>query len=1322
MATLLLSAAGAAAGGAIGGTFLGISAATLGQTLGSVIGSQIDNLLFSPNTTQKVEGQRLSDSRITSSTEGSPIWRGYGRFVTAGNMIWATRLLEEIVVDKQKQGGKGGPSQTVESAQYNYYANFAVGLCEGRIQDIGRIWFDGKLADLTDVTYRVKKGGKNQNPDSLIETKEGTGNAPAYRDLAYIVFENLPINKYGNRIPQVRVEVTRPIERTDEGGVGNLVKGVDLIPGTTEFGYDPEPIDQVIYGGELNQEITERRRENNHGNDADKTDWDEALDQLEFNLPNCGVITLVVTWFGTDLRIGNCQILPKVENHEKVTDPHSWVVAGLEREDALIVSEFNNVPAFGGTPNDASVIRAIQDLKARGFEVMFYPFIIMDIPADNTLPDPYSNNAGTTGQSVYPWRGRITCSPAAGFTGSVDKTATAGTQVSNFVGTAAASDFSTSGTTVSYTGPDEWTFRRFILHYAHLCDLAGGVDQFCIGTEMVGPTTVRSNASTYPFVDALVTLAADVSGIMGSGTEVGYAADWSEYHSHRPTDGTGDVYFNMDPLWSSAHIDFIGIDNYLPLSDWRDGDDHLDFAAGNKSIYDTEYLKSNVEGGEYYDWFYASDTDRGTQTRTNITDGAHSKPWVFRQKDIKSWWQENHVNRPGGTESGGNTSWTPESKPIYFTEYGCPAVDKGPNQPNVFVDPKSSESFFPHFSSGARDDDIQRQYIRAMVEYWEDNSNNPASSVYSGRMIDKDKLIYWSYDARPWPTFPTDGDSWADQPNWEFGHWINGRIDAVYVPDLLAKLAEEYDLPMSTDFARAYGSCDGFVLQQPISFRDAVEPLASLFMFDVIESGAELKAQHHREVQSVATLTLDNLLDQGENESIIVTRRQESELPAKVSVRFIDIFAGYEPATVSQLREVVNAESESTIDTPVVIDHNRAQQLTDRLLYSAWARNEMSEMSAMPRFLFLEPGDVVTLDADGFSSDVRLQSVTDGEGRALEAQSFDLGIFAGASGGSRTTLSPPESVVSAALIAFMDLPLLTDADNGHQPYVASYVNPWPTVNVFKSVTNSNYGLDTALTGPASLGETTSAFEAGPTGRWDYANTLGVTMYDTTPLESLDESAVLNGENAMAIENSQGEWEIFQFVNKTLTGSRSYTLSKLLRGQNGTEDNIEASIPAGARVVFLNTALKQLGLSIADIGRSYFFKYGPGNKDIGDDTYLTTQKSFTARGLKPYSPVHIRGASSGSDIVISWVRRTRIGGDVWDNGDVALSESTEKYEVDVLNGSDVVVRTLTVTSATQVTYTAAQMASDGIVTPFDVIVYQIGETVGRGIGRRATING
>ena len=1319
MAGLLLAGLGSWIGAGFGGTILGLSGAAIGQAIGVVVGNAIDQYLFTPTLSTSQEGPRLETANVMTSVEGVNILRGYGRFKVAGNVIWASRLREEVVKETTKSGGKGGVKSKSTTTAYNYYANFAVGLCEGEIMNVHRVWADGKLLDLSEYTYRIYRGTKTQMPDSLMETKEGTGNVPGYRGLAYIIFEDMLINDFGNRIPQLAFEITKPITRSDNNAVSNLVTGVDLIPGTTEFGYDPTVVEQVIYDG---NDIVERRIENCHLGDG-KSDWEHALDQMAVNLPNCNIVTFVVTWFGDDLRIGSCTIRPKVENNTKRTDPISWRVAGLDRDDALIISTFDGHSAFGGTPNDLSVYRAIIDLKARGYEVMLYPFIIMDVPPSNTLPNPYSDNAATLGQAAYPWRGRLTCSPASGFVGSVQDMATAATQINSFLGTATAANFSGSGGAVTYSGVAEWSFRRFVLHMAELCRQAGGVDYFCIGTEMVGATSIRSDTpNTYPFVSGLISLAAQVAALIPS-AKLGYAADWSEYHSQKPT--ALELCFNLDPLWADANIDFIGIDNYLPLSDWRDSTTHLDYLDGWSSIYDLDYLKANVEGGEFFDWYYASSTDRLNQVRTPITDGAYGKHWVYRQKDIKSWWNNLHYNRTsGGTESGSSTAWVPQSKPIIFTEYGCPAINKGPNQPNVFFDPKSSESFVPYFSSGGRDDEVQRQYIRAMVEYWSDNTNNPASGVYSGRMVDKDRMNYWSYDARPWPTFPTDGNTWADQPNWQYGHWISGRIDAVYAPDLLNQLAEDYNVTADYDFSRAYGSCDGFVLSTKTSFRSTVEPLASLFMFDIIESGAMIKAVSQQEARSVVTVTLDDIAEAADNaEPVTLTRSQASELPVGMTIRFIDIFNDYEIAAVSQFREVVAAESEPSSDTPIVLDYSRAQQMVDRLLYSAWAKRTTGEFGLLPEFLYLESGDVVTVEAQGFTKPLRIESLTDGTYRQITAKSFDLGIFQPGGGPIRTQKSRPDATASSATTVFLDLPLLSSTVIPHQPYIASYVNPWPGVSVYRSITNSNFVLDTQLGAPTIIGEVTAPFNAGPTDIWDLSNELKVKIY-SGELETLDELNVLNGANAIAVQNSVGGWEIVQFVNASLTGTRTYTLTKLLRGQLGTEDGIEATIGIGARIVLLESPIQQLNISLSDLSREYYLRYGPADRDLGDSTYRTTTQTFVGRGLKPYSPVHIKGLDAGAgNIIISWVRRTRVNGDSWDYvDDVPLNEAFEKYEVDILNGGGLVVRTLAVTSSPQVTYTAAQQSSDGITAPFDVIVYQLSDQVGRGIGRRATING
>ncbi|RMH22088.1 MAG: hypothetical protein D6698_01865, partial [Gammaproteobacteria bacterium] len=399
------------------------------------------------------------------------------------------------------------------------------------------------------------------------------------------------------------------------------------------------------------------------------------------------------------------------------------------------------------------------------------------------------------------------------------------------------------------------------------------------------------------------------------------------------------------------------------------------------------------------------------------------------------------------------------------------------------------------------------------------------------------------------------------------------------------------------------------------------------------------------------------------------------------------------------------------------------QQLVDRLLYSAWAKRTTAEFGVLPEFVYLEAGDVITINAMGFTRDMRLETVADGAFRRLTARSFDAGIFEGGGGEGRTQPINIQPVASSVIFAIMDLPTLRSTDTPFQPYAAAYINPWPEVNIYKSITTSNYGLDTTLIAPAVIGETTDPFNSGVTDVWDNANELKVQIYSGS-LSTLTEESVLNNGNALAIENSSGGWEILQFVNATATGTDTYTLTKLLRGQLGTEDNMEDALPAGARVVLIDTTLQQVQLGLNDVGREYYYKYGPADKDIGDSTYITIQKTMNGRGLRPFSPVHIRAVDNGGDWDITWIRRDRLGADGWDYvTDIPMSEATESYEVDIMAGvgSSTVVRTLSVTGSTTVTYTAAQQSADGVTGPTDVIVYQMSDQVGRGTGRRTTID-
>ena len=1317
MASLVLGIAGEAVGNALLGSGISIFGATLsgaaiGGAIGAFAGSEIDAAL-APGTNVKRQGPRLSDINIQSSTEGAPIPRVFGRMRVAGQLIWATHFKEISSTTKTSTGGKGGGSSVTET-DYAYSISFAVGLCAGKVAGIGRVWAGGNLIDLSPYTTRFYPGDETQTQDPLIQEIEGEGNTPAYRGLSYIVFEDMPLAAFGNRIPQLQFEIIRPISDTDPGALENVLPGVALIPGAGEFVYATDVVTEDNGAGATVPE--------NAHSAAGVADITASLDQLQSLAPNVSAASLVVGWFGSDLRCADCTLKPGVENATKQTYPETWSVNGVARADAHVVSTIDGRPAYGGTPSDESVVQAIADLKARGLRVLFCPFLFMDVPAGNTLTDPYS---GDTGQPAYPWRGRITCNPAPGISGSPDKTSAAATQVNAFFGNGEISDFTVSGTDVSWTGGNDWGYRRMVLHYAHLCAAAGGVDSFLIGSELRGLTRVRDGATSYPAVAALKTLAADVRAVLGSGTKIGYAADWSEYNNHQTADTSGAMLFNLDPLWSDANIDFIGIDNYMPLSDWRDGTQHLDYDAinGPTDIHDTAYLARNIQGGEDYDWYYAGDADRVAQTRTPITDGL-GKPWVFRAKDLWNWWSNPHYDRADGSESAIATAWVPQSKPIIFTELGCPAVDKGSNQPNVFVDPKSSESFLPYCSNGARDDLIQRRFLEAHLNFWNDDANNPASTVYSGRMVDTANTRVWCWDARPFPAFPARSDVWGDAGNYTLGHWLNGRLGAVQLADLVAALCRDANFT-AYDVSNLAGMVTGFAVTGTMSPRDAITPLSVAYHFDAVESEGVAKFRMRGQPIATALGESDLVMPDGDASfGFSLNRAQETDLPLASRIGYID--ADDYRQSVTEARRLVAASDRVAQSTlPIVMDQAQASGIGARLLQDAWVQRETAQFALAPSWLSLDPADEVELNAGGRSRRLRLNEIDDAGARNIQAIATDPSIYEIFPGVARVPAISRAATPGRALTVFLDLPLLSADQNGWAPLAAAYADPWPgAVFVLRSATESNYQLDTSLTFAAQIGETTTDLFSGPAWRWDAVNSVGVKLYSGT-LASLDDLSVFAGGNALAIENEDGGWEILQFADATLTQPNSWTLSRLLRGQAGTENAMRDPVLAGARVVVLNGALQQLSLPPDQYALPFHYLWGPKGKPISDSAYQGGELEFEGVGLRPFAPCQLRAAcSDNGDLCLSWIRRDRApGSDGWDQTDIPMSETSERYDVEILDGSGAVKRTFSGVTAASLIYAAAQIAADfpsGLPSPFRFAVYQLSSVVGRGTGVTANI--
>ena len=215
-----MSSVGQAVGGIVGGAigFLvgGPGWALRGAQIGMMAGGLID-----PPKGPVINGPRLDDLSVQTSTYGAFIPRVYGSVAISGNVFWLKGNALTEVKTTTTTGGKGGPVQTTNT--WSYYASFAVGLCEGPIDGVRRIWIGGQLwydagaGDIASVIasnqkaelFTLYRGTDTQTADPLIQADHGVANVPAYRGLAYLVFDNLPLEKYGNSLlgAQVKVEV-----------------------------------------------------------------------------------------------------------------------------------------------------------------------------------------------------------------------------------------------------------------------------------------------------------------------------------------------------------------------------------------------------------------------------------------------------------------------------------------------------------------------------------------------------------------------------------------------------------------------------------------------------------------------------------------------------------------------------------------------------------------------------------------------------------------------------------------------------------------------------------------------------------------------------------------------------------------------------------------------------------------------------------------------------------------------------------------------------------------------------------------------------------
>ena len=467
---------------------------------------------------------------------------------------------------------------------------------------------------------------------------------------------------------------------------------------------------------------------------------------------------------------------------------------------------------------------------------------------------------------------------------------------------------------------------------------------------------------------------------------------------------------------------------------------------------------------------------------------------------------------------------------------------------------------------------------------------------------------------------------------------------------------------------------------------------------------------------------------------LLETRTQEAELPRRVTVRYLARDNDYQAAAqqAQLIQDLYETRNELVLELPVVMTDDEAKRAAWAILASAWVERDGFELYLPPSFLTLDPGDVV--DAikitEALTATIRLRlteiDLSGGWLLKLKGVTDDPVVWqtnhvTGAPTPASEQTGIPFEVPSQGF--FLNLPALSAEDGqtgafwlGAAPAWSLENTKWRGAVIYRSSDGVSFADYAAITTAVAWAKATTVLPVHERwGVWDSANFLDVLIQSPgLEFESRTDLEVLDGANLLLVGQ-----EILQFANAEQLGASEWRLSKLLRGRRGTEWAMSTH-QVGEVVLVLDPAALTRASSLDEVGLARFYRA----VSIGSDPSLPAAIAFTneAASLKPNAPVHLQGSrNGGDDLTITWVRRTRFSGEWRDLVDVPLNEASEAYEVDVLDGTGEVLRTLASTSSS-VGYPAADQTTDfgapqGAV---EVAVYQLSAAVGRGFAGRATL--
>lgn len=479
------------------------------------------------------------------------------------------------------------------------------------------------------------------------------------------------------------------------------------------------------------------------------------------------------------------------------------------------------------------------------------------------------------------------------------------------------------------------------------------------------------------------------------------------------------------------------------------------------------------------------------------------------------------------------------------------------------------------------------------------------------------------------------------------------------VADLCARSglgASQYDVAQLTDLL------DGYVVAT-IGGADAfITPLSQAYFFDCAEWDAKLRFVKRGGAATFA-LTVDDLAER-DGDAIEETRVQEVELLRTVTVSYVDPAAGFIPATQRATRRAatVQALAESAVEIPVAMTSGDAAKIADKRIKVAWGEPSKRKFNLPYRFSYLSATDVGTLtDRAGNVHRIRIMEGQEDSGVLLieasqDEQSAYISNAAGLDPEPPTANNP--GLVGGTLLELINASPLRDEDDQVGIYIAAagQLPGWRGAEIQISTDGGATGDTFAeITEAATIGYTLSALAAAAV---DYPTVQTVDVFLPDPPESVDYTTLLRFYNRAVIGD-----EIIQYQTVTDLGSNTYRLSGLVRNRYDTSPVAHA---AGARFVLLDSTVVFVQAQQWMIGQQLWFR--AVSFGTSEDAYTWQPYTFAkAVSQTEWQPKMLRAADVGSDIVVTWLGRGRLG----TPANAYHSQHFRGYRVTYTNGATVV---------------------------------------------------